>query len=72
MPIIDQAYLAKFDQNGNQLWERFLGSSNTDAAFDVAMDNQGNAYISGTAIGLPGAANSRAVRIFSQIRSGRN
>lgn len=64
MPITDQAYLAKFDQNGNQLWERFLGSSNTDAAFDVAMDNQGNAYISGTAIGLPGAVNSRAVGAF--------
>jgi PEP-CTERM motif/Beta-propeller repeat len=63
-PISDQAYLAKFDQNGNQLWEQFLGSSNSDAAFDVDIDSQGNTYISGTAIGLPGATNSRAVSAF--------
>ena len=60
----DDAYLAKFGPNGNQLWERLLGSTDTDAAFDVAIDNQENSYLSGTAIGLPGAANSRAVGAF--------
>jgi hypothetical protein len=39
--------LLKFDSNGNELWYRTWGGSNHDSAYGIAVDNSGNAYISG-------------------------
>lgn len=41
------AFLAKFDTNGNTLWTRMLGSPGDDYGTDVAVDINGNVYISG-------------------------
>jgi hypothetical protein len=41
------AFLAKFDTNGNTLWTRMLSSSGADYGTDVAVDIYGNVYISG-------------------------
>ena len=41
------AWVAKYDTQGNLLWTKQLGSSGDDASQGVATDNQGNVYISG-------------------------
>lgn len=41
------AYLAKFDANGQLLYGTFFGGSGDDEALAVSIDNQGNTYISG-------------------------
>jgi len=41
------AFLTKFDTNGNILWTRMLGSNGYDYGTDVALDIYGNIYISG-------------------------
>ncbi|WP_254564661.1 SBBP repeat-containing protein [Oscillatoria sp. HE19RPO] len=45
------AFIAKYDSNGNQLWSQQLGSLQTDIARGVAIDGGGNVYISGRTTG---------------------
>jgi len=45
------AFIAKFDGNGNRLWAHLLGSPQTDTARAIAVDGNGNAYIVGAAVG---------------------
>ena len=40
-------WLAKYDSSGNQLWKTQLGTTADDFSYDVAVDNSGNAYITG-------------------------
>ncbi len=44
-------FLAKYDASGALLWTRQLGTSNFDNSYSVAIDNSGNAYISGGTLG---------------------
>ncbi|MBD1895741.1 SBBP repeat-containing protein [Coleofasciculus sp. FACHB-129] len=48
------AWVAKYDSSGTQLWKRQLGTNSGDDAVDVAVDNLGNVYISGTTYGSLG------------------
>jgi hypothetical protein len=41
------AFLAKYDATGNQLWLRQLGTSGADSGFGLASDSSGNAYVVG-------------------------
>ncbi|MCH7499689.1 MAG: SBBP repeat-containing protein, partial [Nitrospinae bacterium] len=42
------AFIAKLSPNGSQLiYSTFIGGGSPDAARDIALDNQGNAYITG-------------------------
>lgn len=41
------AYAAKLDNNGNLLWNTFLGGSDSDDGFAVAVDASGNVYVAG-------------------------
>ena len=41
------AYLAKFNANGQLLYGTFFGGTSDDEALAVSIDNQGNTYISG-------------------------
>lgn len=51
------AYIKKFDVNGNEVWTRQFGSNLWDAAWDVAMDS-GGVYVAGSTGGaLPGRTN---------------
>lgn len=43
----DDAFLAKFNPNGGLLWSTYFGGSGSDLARDVAVDANGNAYITG-------------------------
>ncbi len=40
-------FLAKYAPNGDYLWAKSMGGSNSDAAYGVAVDNAGNVYITG-------------------------
>jgi hypothetical protein len=40
-------FLAKFDANGNVLWAKSAGGVDNDKANSVALDNSGNAYLTG-------------------------
>ena len=49
------AYLSKFDDNGNALWTRQFGAEETDTAVDVTTDSEGRVYTVGFfRIALPG------------------
>ena len=43
----DDAYLAKYDINGNLLWNRQMGSRSQDLCFSITADKQGSVFISG-------------------------
>jgi len=42
------AYVAKFDSDGNLIWMRTLADGRNDNAYGVAVDNVGNIYVAGT------------------------
>ncbi|WP_234110530.1 SBBP repeat-containing protein [Chryseobacterium sp. R2A-55] len=58
---LDDAFLAKFDSNGNLLWGTYFGGEYYDEGYSVAVDkNSGNVYLAGfawssTGITTPGA-----------------
>jgi hypothetical protein len=43
----DEAFLAKFDSNGNHLWSKSFGQVGAEASTDVAVDASGNVYLTG-------------------------
>ncbi len=47
----EDAFLAKYNSDGNLQWTRQMGTSSTDYSFSVAVDNAGNAFISGSTEG---------------------
>ncbi len=44
---IYDAWVAKYDSEGNEVWKRQLGSSEYDEANGIAVDNAGNVYLTG-------------------------
>jgi hypothetical protein len=59
------AFLAKFDSAGNLLWVRQFGSSRDDFAHGLAVDGEGNIYVSGGTGGtLPGQTSFGLEDIF--------
>ncbi len=53
----EDAFLAKYNSDGNLQWTRQMGTSGTDYSFSVAVDNAGNAFISGSTEGDLGGVN---------------
>ena len=41
------AYVAKFDAQGNSLWAKSFGGTSNDYANSVAVDASGNAFVAG-------------------------
>ena len=41
------AWLAKYDSSGNQIWKQQIGTTAEDQAFGVAVSNNGHVYLSG-------------------------
>ena len=41
------AFVAKLDNNGNLIWNTFLGGTGNDEGFGVAVDGIGNVYVAG-------------------------
>jgi Ca2+-binding RTX toxin-like protein len=44
------AWLGKYDSNGNQLWIRQLGDSIVNGGSDVTVDDNGNVYVAGLTV----------------------
>ena len=51
---IDDAWLAKYDNSGNQIWSKQLGTSEGDRAYNISTDSAGNIYLTGTTKGILG------------------
>ncbi|MBE9183148.1 proprotein convertase P-domain-containing protein, partial [Microcoleus sp. LEGE 07076] len=49
--ITTDAFVAKYDSNGNQIWVKQLGTAAWDEAKSVASDSAGNIYIAGSTKG---------------------
>jgi subtilisin family serine protease len=52
------AFIAKYDTNGNQVWLRQFGTLASDGAYGVALDNAGNVYLTGCTRGSLNASNN--------------
>ena len=49
------AYLRKYDTDGNEIWTRQFGTQEVDVAFAISVDGSGNVYVVGASEGtLPG------------------
>ncbi len=46
-PYDMEAYLAKYDANGNLLWANSMGGNGIDYFYDAATDQNGNVYVTG-------------------------
>ena len=59
MPIVStDAWIAKYDSNGNQQWLQQFGSGDFDEAFAIATDRDSNVYTSGWTLGDLGGENT--------------
>ncbi|MBW4588836.1 SBBP repeat-containing protein [Aetokthonos hydrillicola Thurmond2011] len=52
------AWVAKYDKSGAQIWKKQLGTAGNDAAYGIGVDSAGNVYISGTTEGALKGTNS--------------
>lgn len=52
------AFLSKFDSDGNELWTTLTGTNESDISHSVAVDVWGNVYISGGTYGSLGGSNT--------------
>ncbi|KOP27378.1 hemolysin [Hapalosiphon sp. MRB220] len=57
----NDAWVAKYDSNGNQLWIQQFGTSKSDIATSIILDEVGNVYVTGTTEGSLGAMNAGSV-----------
>ena len=49
--ISNDAWVAKYDQDGNQVWLQQFGSSSSDFSWGITSDNQENLYLTGSTTG---------------------
>jgi len=47
-PVSSDAFIAKYDVNGSQLWLKQFGTPDSDSANGIIIDSNGNAYITGS------------------------
>jgi len=48
------AFVMKFNSSGTRLWTRLLGSAGSDTAYGLAIDGNGNVYVTGATDGVLG------------------
>lgn len=56
----NDAFLVKFDSNGNRIWATYYGGDFYDEGYSCAVDNSGNVYLSGYAWSNSGITTSGA------------
>jgi hypothetical protein len=61
---LGDAFLAKYDSSGNQLWIKQFGTPTADAATSVATDFVGNIYVAGVTDGSLGGPNAGSTDNF--------
>jgi Beta-propeller repeat len=55
------AWVAKYDTDGNQLWIQQFGTPESDGATSITVDNQGHVFVTGTTEGSFGGINAGSV-----------
>lgn len=61
----NEAFIVKYDTNGNRLWTKLLGTSDSERGRGIAADAIGNIYVAGTSAGdLDGETNAGAEDAF--------
>ncbi len=58
------AYVRKYDADGNAVWTRQFGTSGDERSYGVAADGAGGVYVSGTTEGSLGPANAGGDDVF--------
>ncbi|MBO3457139.1 SBBP repeat-containing protein [Aetokthonos hydrillicola Thurmond2011] len=58
------AYIAKYNTSGTQLWIQQLGTSADDLIYGLALDSNGNIYITGNTTGSLGGTNAGGSDVF--------
>ncbi|MBN1435774.1 MAG: SBBP repeat-containing protein [Sedimentisphaerales bacterium] len=61
------AYVAKYDADGNQLWVRQLGTDASDGAYCVVVDGDGNVYVGGNTAGSLDGENAGDMDVFVAV-----
>lgn len=62
---LSDAYLARFSPDGDKLWLKQFGTSATDQGYRVAVNSQGNVFVSGTTWGrFPGETQTGPIDVF--------
>jgi hypothetical protein len=61
---LSDAFLAKFDSSGNELWRRQIGTSDHDPSNALAVDAFGNAYITGNTYADLGGTSAGGIDAF--------
>ncbi|PCI92709.1 MAG: hypothetical protein COB15_17355 [Flavobacteriales bacterium] len=61
----DDAFLVKFDGNGNRIWATYYGDNGRDLGYDVAIDNSYNVYLAGGTNSLVGIASGGYQNIYA-------
>jgi hypothetical protein len=63
--FLDDAFVRKYDGAGTILWTRQFGTADNDSATGVAVDGNGNVYVTGaTQATFPGQTSSGATDVF--------
>lgn len=63
--IFDDAFLIKFDKNGNRLWGTYLGGNGYDSGHNLITDSAGNCYLSGYTTSLSNVSTQGAHQIVN-------
>ncbi len=64
------AYVAKYDTEGTQIWQTTVGTTAIDHGLDVAVDDAGTVYLVGDTLGaFPGATNAGMSDAFYAVVS---
>lgn len=66
------AWVAKYDRNGNQVWIQQFGTPEYDKAFSIAVNSTGQVYVSGSTEGSAGATNSGSDDVWVAKLSAKN
>ncbi|MEG4115239.1 MULTISPECIES: SBBP repeat-containing protein [unclassified Microcoleus] len=61
----EDIWATKYDSNGNQLWLKQFGSPEYDFPSDLAVDNAGNVYLTGSTEGALGGTNAGGQDIWA-------
>lgn len=68
----DDAFLAKFNENGLRLWGTFYGGTDTETGISCAAEAKGNIYLTGLTRSTTGIATSGTFRSSHSTFSGSN
>ena len=61
---VTDAFVAKYDSDGNQVWAKQFGSDLRDIGFDITVDSSGNVYVTGHTDGDLFGSNTGAYDVF--------